>query len=528
MSYRPSRDPSPRRWNVELSGMLYGHPALCAISGLIGSRLIDEPPLLHPKNQRRGGTKSPSSIHARSVRYRKNGRVLAPGPLQTTGATVAVPPIKDRWNRAKVDGATAARYEVERKNGNRCVECRTMLRQDADATVTDSLTCTVARPVEDTLALACCAYAANEDWPPGGHSGHCSHWPPRYDSLSTRARSNHGIAALPNFTIRTRLVELVPFSLQRRVLNGLVSLARRFLRDPVVEYRGQRIHLLPNDESSARIVVQYRFWGRWKHEPGSQATVERIIARRGRPTVFVDGGASFGMYSFLAASLPTVTEVLAIEASPATHARLVQSVSGSDYAARIHCHLGGLTDRADRILMLDAGARPSEHFQVQTHDRDATGSCVLPALTLDNVLAQSSLRTNDCLFVKLDIEGSEDDAITGMQRHLAQHPDVLLMLEFHAGLLNREPGGAEAFAHKLLSLACAGVYVIDVQDPRLYRLSDAEEFMDLARRLGQCSFPQNLCNVLLTSQPLEEEVIEIASGLPPWITASTLSIEFEA
>lgn len=298
---------------------------------------------------------------------------------------------------------------------------------------------------------------------------------------------------------RARLLALVPFGLQKRLLAVLAWLVQRLVRSPSIGYRGHRVYLLPNDPSTARILVSNFYWRGWHHEAGAQALVERIIEARAGRVFFVDGGASFGMYSFLAASLSAVEKVIAVEASPLTFAQLRRSSSESTLSARIDCRHAALTDTTTRVLSLAAGIDASEWHQVTT---SGTTENTIPALTIDSLVTDLALRPGDTLFVKLDIEGSGVDAVLGMRGTLAQDRDTLLMLEFHTALLNRQPDGARNFARMLFELGMQSIYVMDDTQPRLWQVATLDDMLSFTERLTRASFPNNLCNLLLVKRGL--------------------------
>ncbi len=312
---------------------------------------------------------------------------------------------------------------------------------------------------------------------------------------------------------RARLLRLIPFGMQKRLLEGLAWLAQRVVREPSIRYRGQRIHLLPDDPSTARILVSYLYWRSWHHESGAQATVEQLInARKGR-VFFIDGGASFGMYTFLTASLPVVEKVIAVEASPITFAQLRRSAAESEWATRIDCRHGALTDSSSRVLSIASAIDASEWHQVVA---GGAAEHRIPALTIDSLVAALALRPDDTLFVKLDIEGSEVDAVAGMRATLAADRDTVLMLEFHTALLNRQPDGARAFARTLFESGMDAIYVMDDKQPRLWRVASLADMLRFTERLSQASFPHNLRNLLLVKRGLGSatEALEVLPLIP--------------
>lgn len=302
--------------------------------------------------------------------------------------------------------------------------------------------------------------------------------------------------------LQRTVLRLIPFAWQAALLRAASGLARRLLRDPAIRHRGHRVQLCAGDESSAHIFVSFRFWGRWAHERYAQEVVERLLGARAGRVYVLDGGASFGLYSLLAASLSTVEKVVAVEADPRVIACLRRTVADADLGARIECVHAGLVDRADRMLVSSATREHSEWTTVLSASRGPAAGQALTAVTGDALVDALGLADDDTLFVKLDIEGSEAAALAGLARTLAHPRDALYMIEFHTGILNQQPGGATAFADTLWDADMAAIYVIDEDGACLRPIADRAAFHALAAALSAARFPYNLANLLLVKRGL--------------------------
>lgn len=312
--------------------------------------------------------------------------------------------------------------------------------------------------------------------------------------------------------LQRTLLRLIPFAWQAALLTAASALARRLLRDPAVRHRGHRVQLCAGDESSARIFVSCRFWGRWAHERYAQEVVERLLSARAGRVFVLDGGASFGLYSLLAASLRTVEKVVAVEADPRVIACLRRTVADAGLGTRIECVHAGLVDRADRVLVSSATRDHSEWTSVLSAPTETRAGPALAAVTGDALVETLGLTDHDTLFVKLDIEGSEAAALAGLGRTLAHPRDALYMIEFHTGILNQQPGGAAAFADTLWDTDMAGLYVIDEDGACLRPIADRTSFHALAATLGAARFPYNLANLLLVKRGLGSTEVTVRAA----------------
>lgn len=299
------------------------------------------------------------------------------------------------------------------------------------------------------------------------------------------------------------LTKIVPFGIQKRVLSFLVRVVAAIGNTPKIRFAGSTVYLMPKDRSSAHILVSYWIWGRWSHESFQQYLVKRIIQSRANEVVFVDGGASFGMYSLHAAEHTTTRVVAAIEADPYTFECLERTVSESHHATKIRCMNAAIVDRSDREVAISrVGKANSEWTQVTLADHSGADPLRIQSITVQEILDGIRPLQSDSVLIKLDIEGAEPLAIAGMKSFLNEERDTIIFLEFHAGVLNRFLGEAEQFATELWKTNMAAIYSINERRQTLEQLGDLETFLKLVSRLSKQEFPFNLTNLLLTKKPL--------------------------
>jgi FkbM family methyltransferase len=306
------------------------------------------------------------------------------------------------------------------------------------------------------------------------------------------------------------LTKFVPFGAQRRILEFVVRVVAALEPAPKITFASSAVYLMPKDRSSAHILVSYWIWGRWSHERFQQHLVTQIIQTRANEVIFVDGGASFGMYSLLAAEQGATRVVVAIEADPHTFKYLERTVTESALAEKVQCMNAAIVDRSDRVVAISrVGKTNSEWTQVRLLDHFEAESPTILSVTIREIIDGSRPRENDSIIIKLDIEGAEPLAIAGMKSFLNEERDTILFLEFHAGVLNRFPGEAKQFATELWKTNMAGIYSINERDQTLEQLSDLETFLNFVSRLSDQEFPFNLTNLLLTKKPLTVPGLEI-------------------
>jgi len=150
-----------------------------------------------------------------------------------------------------------------------------------------------------------------------------------------------------------------------------------------------------------------------------------IQAHLNEGAVAMDIGANIGYFPLLMARrVGFAGRVIAFEPVPTVHGLLVENLSMNG------CH----NVIAERLAVADAvGDKrmewdPSEHYSFTARLSDE-GDVSVPATSIDSYVADARLERLD--FVKIDVEGAEDQVVSGMVKTLKRlHPTLLL--EIHA------------------------------------------------------------------------------------------------
>lgn len=298
---------------------------------------------------------------------------------------------------------------------------------------------------------------------------------------------------MPYFTNLVR--KCIPYSWQCFIENQackvLMCLRSRF----EITFLNFSLELPASDHSAAQIYFRYLVSRTWYHELYEQSLLHRILERN-QAVYFVDGGASYGLYSLIAASHPSVLAIRAVEASPAICARLNGIVSRNHLEGKITVLNAGLASESGIPLLLTENDNSEWNKVTRTSNQQAEGSIV--STTIDEQIPFPELSPDTLIFVKMDIEGAEPDAFKGMKQ-LSQSPfRYAILFEFHTSLLNSKPGGALHFANFFEHFPYDELYSIDSQKGALTRLPTHEDFCREVKRRTALPFPGNVFNVLLT------------------------------
>jgi FkbM family methyltransferase len=218
-------------------------------------------------------------------------------------------------------------------------------------------------------------------------------------------------------------------------LTGLQSVLERLpvrgkgrLADAVLSNRNGEFecHPLPGVTVSVRANQQIE---RWMWAGAYETELVSLLKRTLKPGMtFLDLGANIGYFSVIAAALVKESgQVHAFEPMPQNLVRLRQNLAPLPWAEAQPYAVGNVTGEVP-IHYSD-----KEAGWASIHDQHGRGNlpCNSTAyvLRLDDWLQRNSLNRVD--FIKLDIEGSELDALLGARRMLSQfHPTIVAETKF--------------------------------------------------------------------------------------------------
>jgi FkbM family methyltransferase len=167
-------------------------------------------------------------------------------------------------------------------------------------------------------------------------------------------------------------------------------------------------------------LVLYLLEARGRLEPGTSAVLEVL---GGPGCTVIDVGANVGMHTLpMARRVGPAGRVLALEAAPrmADLLRRTIELNGLDW---VELHPVAASDR-DGTLRFNVSAHTSLSSVLPLDG--ATETIDIPARRLDTLVAPGE-RVD---LVKIDVEGAELQVWQGMQRIVADNPDIALVLEF--------------------------------------------------------------------------------------------------
>lgn len=306
-------------------------------------------------------------------------------------------------------------------------------------------------------------------------------------------------------TLTKRLVraaaKAIPFRLQTKILGLCCRLVQVGALGPHISitYRGYRVFLDRRDWGGARVRVSFALHGEWYHEIFEQRVIDSLLSSGIQWTV-VDAGASYGMYSLLAASHTSVAKVVAIEASPITYSYLDRTVADNHLSSRIEVLNAGVSSTSGASLSV-VPMRSSEWNKVVAASGECDAFGTVKSVTVDDVLSRVVVSEQTPVFVKMDIEGHEPVAFKGMAKLFRSRTPYAVLFEFHVGLLGDV---SHEFADYIFSIVGARIHLLDSTEGKAILLDRAAMAKQI-ETASHKSHPFDLFNLLITSKNISWE-----------------------
>jgi FkbM family methyltransferase len=208
------------------------------------------------------------------------------------------------------------------------------------------------------------------------------------------------------------------------------------------------------------------------YEPASTALFRTVATGA---DVILDIGAHMGYYSLLGASAAPGATVVAVEASPENAEALRRNVAESSGVRVVNAAFAAAPGTAT-IQLTEA----SDNSGFSGHPNSPTERSVeVPAVSVDEL----GLPAGDRLVVKLDVEGHELAALTGLQAVFQRFSDVRLLVEMNPKCLTLAGSSADELIERLRGLGLR-LFVIDEDTRSWHELrpgSDWRDLVDVAR-----------------------------------------------
>jgi FkbM family methyltransferase len=255
-----------------------------------------------------------------------------------------------------------------------------------------------------------------------------------------------------------------------------------------IDVEGVQLWIEPSDQGIASFLLTSG-----SYEPFEVSVVQRLL----RPgDCFIDVGAHIGYYTVIAArAVGPGGRVYAFEPAPRNFELLVRNVDVNIYQDRVTascCAIGA--ESGSCRLYLNEDNQGDHRILANGHQRRS--AIDVPLQTLDESIDEG-VAVN---LIKMDIQGAEFLALSGMSRLLSENADLAIALEFWPEGITQS-GFQPAAVLDLARRQQFDVHLIDEPKQRLRMLSE-KEIMDHCHITGEC-------NLLLVRGRCARQVMEL-------------------
>ena len=243
----------------------------------------------------------------------------------------------------------------------------------------------------------------------------------------------------------------------------------------VIEIQGSKMYVNPDKlpKSFIRTFQRYILFG------GLEALTTEMFKKVVQEGDFVvDLGANIGYYTLLAARLVgRKGKVYAFEPEPINYRLLLKNIELNGYD-NIVAMQKAVSNVAGKIRLFLDNKATGAHTIYQSDDG---GKFIeVESVTLDGFLKEENHPIN---VIKMDIEGAEMAAFSGMDKVIRDNENLKMFVEFYPLTIRRAGNSPQEFARKLLEDYCFSVLAMDVstKKERCLTINSISELMNFCK-----------------------------------------------
>lgn len=223
------------------------------------------------------------------------------------------------------------------------------------------------------------------------------------------------------------------------------------------------------DKADLDLSRQVEMLGTYSTESFERTILERYLKR---DQTFLDIGANIGFYSLLARSIVGPNgRVYSFEASKENSDLITMSVNENEFD-NITVINSAISDTVGEGYLYVSPYYNSEHSLFGYHYSSGKSNYKRVPVRLETVdnLLENNCHDLDVNFIKMDIEGSESNALDGMTDTVNHNDKLILVTEFWPQGLQNSNTNPREFLEKLHSLGFK-IHHIDEHQNKSYRVT---------------------------------------------------------
>ena len=210
----------------------------------------------------------------------------------------------------------------------------------------------------------------------------------------------------------------------------------------------------------------------------------------------VDIGANIGYFTLLAARLVGEGgKVYAFEPEPRNYNMVLKNIALNGYenvvpVQKAVSNVGGTVRLYLSSKDIGAHTIRQYHDKEQFDEKESGEFVEVESITLDEFLED---RKHSVDVIKMDIEGAEMAALSGMDRIIRENQNLKMFIEFYPSAIREMGYSPEEFVHKLLNYGFSITAIDELRTPRnqYLRINNVDELMNL------CEDEEKIVNLFL-------------------------------
>lgn len=246
-------------------------------------------------------------------------------------------------------------------------------------------------------------------------------------------------------------------------------------KESIVEIQGSKMYMNPDNlpKRFKRTFRSYIISGVWE-----ELTTEmfRRVIKKG--DIVVDLGANIGYFTLLAARLVGKEgKVYAFEPEPVNYSLLLKNIEINGYKNIVPVQKAISSTTGTVRLFID-NEDSGGHTIRQYNDK--MEFVEIESVTLDDYFRDKGHPIN---VIKMDIEGAEMAALSGMNRIIKENKNLKMFVEFYFPGIRRSGDSPEEFARRLLEDYHFSILAISdyTKNRKHLRINNVDELMNLCK-----------------------------------------------